>query len=102
MILLAIFEDYSPSTVCLQIINLALMAKVDKNLNCLFGSTLKQVRTKAGITQQSLAFDCDLDRTYISLLERGLRQPTIKTVFTLSECLNIKPSRLIKMVEDKL
>ncbi len=78
------------------------MAKVDKNLNYLFGSTLKQVRTKAGITQQNLALDCELDRTYISLLERGLRQPTIKTLFALSRYLDIKPSRLVKMIEEKL
>ncbi len=52
------------------------------------------------MSQQELAFEADLDRTYISLLERGLRQPTLATLFTLAEQLDIRPSRIIKMVED--
>jgi hypothetical protein len=33
-----------------------------------------------GISQQQLALDCELDRTYISLIERGVQSPTIRTV----------------------
>ena len=76
------------------------MAKGDDNLNQAFGAALRGLREKAGISQQDLAFECELDRTYISLLERGLRQPTIATMFTLSAQLDIKPSKLVKMVED--
>lgn len=45
-------------------------------LEYLFGDLLKQARLKAGMTQESLAFQAELDRTYISLLETGKRQPT--------------------------
>jgi len=76
------------------------MGDADKKLNNLFGSTLKELRNNAGISQQELAFECGLDRTYISLLERGLRQPTINTIFILANQLGIKPSRFIKKVED--
>lgn len=78
------------------------MIKIDEKLNYLFGKTLKELRNKTGISQQSLALESNLDRTYISLLERGLRQPTIKTVFTLSACLGVKASYLIKIIEDKM
>lgn len=41
------------------------------------------LREKSNISQEKLAEYCELDRTYISLLERGLQQPTITTIFKL-------------------
>jgi len=64
----------------------------------IIGLTLKTLRKEANLTQEQLAFNSDLDRTYISLLERGLRVPTIITVFKLSEALNIPPEEFIKLV----
>ncbi|MGJ5703182.1 helix-turn-helix domain-containing protein, partial [Staphylococcus equorum] len=46
-----------------------------------FGEVLKQERKNKNITQEELAFFCDLDRTYINFLERGKRNPTIGAVF---------------------
>jgi transcriptional regulator with XRE-family HTH domain len=51
-----------------------------------FGEVLRDCRTKAGISQENLAFKVDLDRTYISLLERGLRQPTLENAFSACGC----------------
>ncbi|PGR66386.1 helix-turn-helix domain-containing protein [Bacillus cereus] len=48
------------------------------------------------MSQEKLSFNSGLDRTYISLLERGKRKPTINTVFALANALNIKPSQLIE------
>jgi len=76
------------------------MGKADKKLNELVGVALKQLRHEVGASQQELAFECGLDRTYISLLERGLRQPTIKTVFILSKALQIKPSQFVMKIEN--
>lgn len=67
-----------------------------------FGKVLRELRESNCISQEKLAEYSDLDRTYISLLERGLRQPTITTLFKLSKALNITPSQLIKKVEDKI
>jgi len=67
-----------------------------------FGDILRQKRNKAGFSQEQLALECSLDRTYISLLERGLRQPTLATLFTLANSLGIKPSKLINSVESEL
>lgn len=64
-----------------------------------FGSVLKEVRNHRKISQSELANLAELDRTYISLLERGLRQPTIETVFKLAEALNTKASLLIQKME---
>lgn len=64
-----------------------------------FGKVLKKYRKAANISQEKLALQCDLDRTYIGLLERGHRQPTISTIFAISEILEVKPSQLVKDIE---
>lgn len=59
-----------------------------------FGSVLKKKRLEKNYTQENLAYLCKVDRTYIGLLERGKRQPTITTLFKLCKALDMKPSEL--------
>lgn len=65
-----------------------------------FGTILREFRVSRGITQEKLAFDADLDRTFISLLERGQRQPSLTTIFRLSRALGVSPNELIQRIED--
>lgn len=51
------------------------------------------------MSQEELAFGAGLDRTFISLLERGKRKPTINTLFAISKTLNVKPHNIIKDIE---
>lgn len=67
-----------------------------------FGIVLRQLRQKRNLSQEALALECGLDRTYVSLLERGLRQPSLKTVFALAESLNVRASRIVRDVEAEL
>lgn len=67
-----------------------------------FGQVLKELRDENGLSQQQLAFDSELDRTYISLLERGLRLPTLGTIFKIAEVLKLSPSDMITRVEKNL
>ena len=53
------------------------MAKVDPSLRD-FGFSVKRLREAKGLTQEALAEKADLDRTYISDIERGARNPGIK------------------------
>lgn len=64
-----------------------------------FGKVLRKHRKTANLSQEQLALLCDLDRTYIGLLERAQRQPSITTIFTICEVLNIKPHVLIEEIE---
>jgi len=64
-----------------------------------FGQVLREARKKADISQEQLGLTAGLDRTYISLLERGLRQPSLKTVFLLADVLNTDPSKMIASVK---
>ncbi|GAB6450726.1 helix-turn-helix transcriptional regulator [Bacillus cereus] len=65
-----------------------------------FGTILKKHRKLNGLSQEQLAFLCDLDRTYIGLLERSQRQPSLKTIFRIANELNISASDLIREVEE--
>lgn len=64
-----------------------------------FGIVLRKYRTEAKLSQEKLALKCNLDRTYIGMLERGERQPTISTLFSIAENLNVSPSNIVKEVE---
>lgn len=65
----------------------------------IFGNILRTERKSAGLSQEALALRCNIDRTFISMLERGRRQPTLKTLFKLSDALNLKPSYIILKME---
>lgn len=67
-----------------------------------FGRVLRETRLQKGISQDSLASLCEFDRTYPSLLERGLRSPTLAMIFRLSEALDINPSLLVAKTYDEL
>jgi transcriptional regulator with XRE-family HTH domain len=60
-----------------------------KNHNKAFGKALREFRKVNNQTQEVLAFESELDRTYISLLELGQRSPTLDTTFALCNALNI-------------
>ena len=61
-----------------------------------FGTILRAARTRQGISQERLAYCSGLGRKYPSLLERGLRQPTIGTLMRISHVLRIPPVRLLE------
>lgn len=78
------------------------MERQNKQLHIHCGKVLRELRNQTGLSQEQLGLECNLDRTFISLLERGLRQPTLTTLFILSDKLNISPSALIQKIEEKL
>lgn len=49
-----------------------------------FGVALQKARQEAGLSQEALAELAGLDRSYISLLEQGKRQPSIRVLFQIS------------------
>lgn len=60
---------------------------------------LKKNRIKSGYSQEELAHRCNVDRTYISLLERQKRKPTLNVIFKICETLNISPSNFVEEIE---
>jgi len=67
-----------------------------------FGLVLRELRTSKEISQETLALQGNLDRTFISLLERGLRQPSLTTILQLAKTLEVSPSFMIQEVQNIL
>lgn len=65
-------------------------------LNRTFGPNLKRCRETAGLTQEDLAHRSGLHPTYISLLERGKRNPGYGITVKLIGALGIEPDELYK------
>ncbi|WP_373232975.1 helix-turn-helix domain-containing protein [Cohnella sp.] len=72
------------------------------SIEMIFGQQLRKIREERKLSQEELAFRAKLDRTYISLLERGKRRPTLNTIFALAAQLNIKPSEIVQLVEGEV
>jgi transcriptional regulator with XRE-family HTH domain len=66
-----------------------------------FGKIILKYRSEKKISQETLATLSGLDRTYISLLERGKRNPTLKTIFKLAKALEVLPSVLVRELEEE-
>jgi len=64
-----------------------------------FGRSLRVQRDAKGLSQEQLAEKADLDRTYISDIERGTRNPGIKNVVRLARALGIPAARLLEGVD---
>ena len=74
-------------------------AKKDTAYLKAFGEAVREQRVKLDLSQEKLGFRSELDRTYISGIERGVRNPTIKTVYRIATALQTKPSRLTAAAE---
>lgn len=68
-------------------------------LELAFGHEIKKARKTLRKSQETLAFDAEVHRTYVSLIERGQKSPTLTVIVRLSKALNVKPSELIRRVE---
>jgi transcriptional regulator with XRE-family HTH domain len=67
-----------------------------------FSKVLRERRKQAGLTQEKLALEADVQRNYVSLIERGIHQPTITVIFKLAAALQCPASVLIADVESLL
>jgi transcriptional regulator with XRE-family HTH domain len=74
------------------------MAKSDELLK--LGRRIKLLREEQGLTQEQLAFACELDRTYISDLERGNRNLSYLGLIKLAKGLNTTISRMLAHIDD--
>ena len=64
-----------------------------------FGRVLREERKRQNISQEQLALYADVDRTFVSQIERGIRQPTLTTLVKLSRVLKVAPSVLVARME---
>ena len=63
------------------------------------GITVRELRGKLGISQETLAERCDLHRTYIGGIERGERNVSLENIVRLSRALKVPPAQLLARIK---
>ena len=71
-------------------------------ISTVFGQVLREQRLSRELSQEELALAADVDRTFVSQMERGIRQPTITTLMKLAGALGVQPSTLVVRMEKLL
>lgn len=72
------------------------------NLSSALASTIKELRLSQNLSQEELADLCELDRTYISGVERNTRNPTIKSIQKIIVALEISEKDFLDLVKENL
>lgn len=66
------------------------------------GKVIQEYREYKGLSQEVVSGLADIGRTHLSAIERGVRKPTLETFFRICDAMNIKPSELIKNIENMM
>lgn len=67
---------------------------MENDVNRAFGKRVAELRKKAGYSQEQFAFKCGVDRTYVGVVERGEKSPTLNTIEKIAYALGISKSEL--------
>ncbi len=68
----------------------------------LVGKVIQQYRESKKLSQEVVSGLADIGRTHLSAIERGVRKPTLETFFKICDAMEVKPSILIKTIEDEM
>ncbi len=76
-----------------------MLKKQDRAFLVAVGKRIREIRSTRGISQVELGFRCDLDRTYISSVERGHRNLGIANLNRIARALEVTPAALLSSRE---
>ena len=68
----------------------SILIRMPEDIKIRFGNRLRKLREAKGLSQESLAHEAGLDRTYVSSVERGKRNISIENIERLALALGIK------------
>ena len=68
----------------------------DTSLVKLLAKNVRRYRKQLGLSQEELAFECEIDKTYISKLERGIANPSLLILTQLAKILKVDVVDLLK------
>ena len=66
------------------------------NIVVRFGQRIRELRKEKGLSQEAFAAECGLDRTYVSGIERGKRNVSLRNIEVIAKALGISISELTK------
>ncbi|MBS0422617.1 MAG: helix-turn-helix transcriptional regulator [Proteobacteria bacterium] len=67
-----------------------------------FGRVVREMRNALSMSQEDLAGEAGLDRTYPSLLETGKRTPTLTVIMSIARVFSVTAAWLVKRTEEEL
>lgn len=70
------------------------MSKGFESLQHVVAARTKALREAKGLSQEALALEADVDRTYVSQLERGVANPSLRVLHQIATILGVSVSRL--------
>ena len=76
--------------------------KTKAGISKAFGKVLKEARQSKRLSQEALALQAGIDRTYVGLLERGLRHPSVGFLFSVGPVLDVTPAEFVERIEKAL
>lgn len=74
----------------------------DMDIQIAFGQTIREIRGEKNLTQADLAATSNLDESYISGIERAVRNPTLKVMEQLAIALGLETWVLLRFTQDKM
>ncbi len=66
------------------------------------GRIIQRYREERGLSQEVLSGLADIGRTHLSAIERGVRKPTLETFYRIGEALQIRPSDIMRAIEEEM
>ncbi len=72
------------------------------DLRQVFAGNLRRLRHERGISQEALAYEADVNRTYISKLEKGVSFAGLEIIGKFAAVLNVEPAELLKLPPKRL
>jgi len=66
------------------------------------GRVIQKIREQKGLSQEVVSGLADIGRTHLSAIERGLRKPTLETLFRLAEALDMSASEIVRQIEKEI
>jgi transcriptional regulator with XRE-family HTH domain len=71
-----------------------------RDLRQAFAANLRRFRHAKGISQEDLAYEADVNRTYLSKLEKGVSYPGLEIIAKLADALGVEPAELLMRPEN--
>jgi len=67
------------------------------DLRQIFAVNLRRLRHTKGLSQEDLAYETDVNRTYMSKLEKGASYPGLEIIGKLADVLEVEPAELLRL-----
>ena len=69
------------------------------DLPTILGRNVRAARLQRGLSQEAVALEAEMKRGYVSDLERGKRNPSVKAIARLARALGVSPRDLLEVPE---